>query len=200
MIYLLSYILAFIPLGLIIGIFVKVKNKKRLKKNGKFILACNHLSNWDAVTVLYKRFKPMKFLAKKELMNTPFKRWFLRGLGAIPIDRENPEISSIKEVLRQLKNNKPVCIFPSGTRMNDPHMSYDSVKDGIALFAVKAQADVVPAMFIKKNRAFHRNVLLIGEPISPANYTTDKVSLEVFAHVVCDAMNKLLEDYYAEKK
>ena len=200
MIYFICYILAFIPLGIIIGIFVKVKNKKLLKKNAKFILACNHMSNWDAVVVLYKRFKPMKFLAKKELLNSPFKRWFLRRLGAIPIDREHPEISSIKEVLRQLKNDKPVCIFPAGTRTTEPQMSYESIKDGIALFAIKAQADVVPAMFIRKNKPFHRNVLLIGDPISPENYTTDKVSLEMFAHRVCERMNKLLEDYNASKK
>ena len=199
MVYAICYFLAFIPLLIMLGC-IRVKNKKQLKAKGKYILACNHMSNWDSVAILFKRCKKMKFLAKKELMDKPFKKWLLGKLGGIPIDRDKPELSSLKAVFRELKADKPVCIFPSGTRMPTPQMQYEDVKDGIALFAVKAQAPVVPAMFVKKVKPFRRNTLIIGEPISPEGYTTDKVSMDMFAKKVCDAMNKLLEDNVGSKK
>lgn len=196
MIYCICYILAFIPLLLMFG-WVKVIGKNKITKNNKYIIACNHMSSWDPIVLMFKRTLKIKFLAKKELANTRFNAWFMRQMGGIAIDRQNPELTSIKTVLRVLKDNKPVCIFPTGTRKTTPKVNYEDIKDGVALFSIKAQAPVVPAMYVNKLKPFKRNVLLIGDPISYEGFTTQKESIELYSHLICDKMNKLLEDYFA---
>ena len=61
---------------------------------------------------------------------------------------------SIKEVLRQLKKGKHVCIFPQGTRMQNPQIEEGSAKEGVAMFSIRTGTPVVPMMFTKKIKMF----------------------------------------------
>ena len=71
---------------------------------GKAIIVCNHYSNADAPIMIARVFKKgIHFLAKKELFDSKFKRWFVTRMGGIEIDRENPSASSMKEIFSVLK-------------------------------------------------------------------------------------------------
>ena len=60
--------------------------------------------------------KKINFMAKKEWFKGKFKNWLFRSLGAIPVDREKPDFASIKACLKVLKDDKPLVVFPEGTR------------------------------------------------------------------------------------
>ena len=60
---------------------------------------------------------PLRYVAKKELFRFPGVRSFLRSLGGVSLDREQPvkTFSSIRELLARLKASEKIVIFPEGT-------------------------------------------------------------------------------------
>ena len=61
------------------------------------------------------------FILKKELLNIPLFGWYLRKIGAIAIVRETTtkeNLSFFDKVKERIKkNNRPLLIFPQGTRV-----------------------------------------------------------------------------------
>ncbi len=154
-------ILLFIPLRLLC--FTKIINKKNLPKKGeKLIVCCNHQSGWDvAILVLCLPYK-MHFIAKKELYKNKFLAWILKNVHAICIDRENMSIDSMKQMLRLLKDNKVICIFPEGTR-NKTDNDLLPFKEGIEVIAQKTNTPILITAISKKPKPFKINKLYIGE-------------------------------------
>lgn len=83
-----------------------------------FIIAAKHQSAWDTM-ILLKILKAPAYILKKELMRIPMFGWYLKIMKMIPVDRKGGT-SAIKklqnDVYDRLKNNRPVVIFPEGTR------------------------------------------------------------------------------------
>ena len=184
----------FLPCMLIFPI--KKVGKKNLKElRGKnYIVSCNHMSNYDPVMMDLKFGKKFRILAKKELFKKKFPAFCLKSFGAIPVDRQNVDPSSIKEVLRQLKNGKHVCIFPQGTRKPTPKIEEGSAKEGVAMFSIRTGTPVVPMMYSRKIKAFKRVKLYIGKPIYPdETRKKDKEYLTEFSNLIVEKMNELLE-------
>ncbi len=77
------------------------------------ILAPKHCSRWDPLLLALLTPQPLRFVAT----TTEFKGlqgWFMRRLGAIPIDREQTKPSSIYAMVSLLQAGEPVVIFPEG--------------------------------------------------------------------------------------
>ena len=83
---------------------VKVFGKEKVIKKGKLIVICNHLGKSDvlAVSALYP--DKTTFLSKIEWYENKVFGWILRNMGTIPLDRDNPSLSSIREALKVLKD------------------------------------------------------------------------------------------------
>lgn len=175
---------------------IRKVGKKNLKElNGKnYIVSCNHMSNYDAVMLDIRFGKRFRYLAKKELFKKKFNNWFMRQLGAIPVDRQNVDPSSIKEVLRLIQKGKKVAIFPQGTRRPTPQIEDGSAKEGVAMFSIRTGTPVVPMMFSRKIKAFKPVKLYIGKPIYPdETRKKDKEYLAEFSNLIVAKMNELLE-------
>ena len=95
---------------------VKVIGKENCIQDGKSIVICNHLGKSDVLAVgdLYK--DKTYFLSKIEWFDNKPLGWIIDKLGAIPIDRDKPSISSIRSCLNVLKDNKRLAVFPEGQR------------------------------------------------------------------------------------
>ena len=156
---------------------IKLIGKKNLPK-GKAILVCNHYSNSDVVVLGTTIFRKQHFLGKKELFKNKFNSWFLKKMGAIPIDRNAVDLKAIKSCLNVLKKDKLLTIFPEGTR-NKTEEALLEIKNGAGMIAVKSGAPIVPLWLEKKPKAFRRNKLIIGEPISMEEYAGQKLSNEL---------------------
>lgn len=160
---------------------IKVVGKKNIPK-GKAILICNHYSNSDVVVLGTSIFRRQYFLAKKELFNKKFNSWFLKRMGAIPIDRQSIDLKAIKSCLNLLKKDKLLTIFPEGTR-NKTEEALLEIKNGAGMIAIKSGAPIVPMWLEKKPKAFRKNRLIIGKPISMEEYQNKKLSNEVLEEV-----------------
>ena len=161
MIFWIVKIITFIPLCIFCP--TKIVGKKNLPK-GKFILVCNHKSNIDYIYLFTRIWKKQYVLAKKSVFKKGFISWLFKACGGIPVDRDNVEIDTIKSCLKVLKNNNILTIFPEGTR-NKTNSDLLEFKAGASIFAVRANAPVVPIFITKKPKLFCINKIIIGEPI-----------------------------------
>ncbi len=73
-------------------------------------------------------------------------------MGAIPLDRKSGDISAVRRALRILKSNKPLVVFPQGTRGK----SLDDYTDGVGFIAQKAKVPVYVARIHGAETVFPR--------------------------------------------
>ena len=88
------------------------------------IVGAPHTSNWDFVTMLLVMWHGgahPRVLVKKQLFRGPL-GWLLRGLGGIPIDRENPS-DVVRDLVREAGDGEPfrLIIAAEGTRGKGEH-------------------------------------------------------------------------------
>lgn len=183
--YNLMHIFLYLPLLILYP--TKVIGRKNLPKGGA-IYICNHQSNADVIVLGNYIFRSQFFLAKKELYKG-FLKLVMKSLRVIPIDRQRPELSSIKKCLQVLKNDKILTIFPQGTRKNSRKM--DGLKDGVIMFSQKSQKPIVPIWMEKKPRIFRLNRLYIGKPI----FLTEIYNKKYTQAELENAENKILYAY-----
>lgn len=179
--FVILYLLIYIPCMLLFPTIVK--GRKNLPKKQGYILCANHTSNMDTVLLDIRLYKRLTFLGKKELCKSKFSKFmFTKVFGMIPVDRENADITAFKTVMNTLKNNKPVGIFPEGTRNKTQNVNQiQDVKAGAIVFAGKANVPIVPVVFKKKPRIFCINKLIIGEPFyieaeNPKKLTSEELA------------------------
>ncbi len=184
----------FLPCTLLFPIKkVGKKNYKKLKGQN-YIISCNHTSNMDPVMLDIVFRKKHRILAKKELFNNKAFGWLLKQLGAIPVNRQNVEPHSIKEILSAINKKQNIMIFPQGTRAKTINVEDGSAKEGVALFSIRTGTPVIPMMFNKKIKFLRRTKLLIGEPIYPdMERKKDKEYLTEYANLIVQKMNDLLK-------
>ena len=173
----------------------KVFGRKNLVK-GKAIWACNHQSNWDIWVIGTRIFKRFYTLGKQELFKIKIVGGYLKRLGTIPVARGKADIQAVKACLRVLKDkNKPLIIFPTGTRTSTPD-EVQNLKNGVSLFATKADAKIVPIVLVRKPKFLRRNRMIIGEPIDPKNYSNfDEINNQLTLR-----MEEMIKKYYKKSK
>lgn len=143
----------------------KIIGKENIPK-GACILSSNHTSNLDAVIFAVKTWEKKYYLAKKELFKNKLFGFFLKKLGAVKIDRQSNDVLAIKNCLKLLKDNKKLFIFPEGTRVHNENMELGEIKQGVAMFAIKAKVPIVPIFILRQPKLFRRNKIFIGKPFT----------------------------------
>lgn len=109
---------------------------------GGVLVVSNHQSHLDPPLAGIGCPRPMGFVARDTLFHfAPF-GWFIRSVGAFPIDREGVGLAGIKEALKRLKQGEMVLIFPEGTRTSDGEIS--RFRPGFTTLAVRSKAAILP--------------------------------------------------------
>ena len=196
MLFYIAIIILMIPCSLLFPIkkVGKQHYKKLRKSKQNYIIACNHMSNMDPVMLEITLNKKHRILAKKELYKNKFCSACLNSLGAIKVDRQAADTYAVKQILSALNKKQSVLIFPQGTRAKTVEVKGETAKDGVALFAIRTGTPVIPMMFDRKLKIFHRTILYIGEPIYPdVERKKDKEYLEEFSNLIISKMNELVE-------
>ena len=114
----LAYYIIFL-LKLILNTKVIYHGKENLKKVDKFFIASAHQSMFETFVLQAPLNFPV-FILKKELLRIPLFGWYLRKIDSIEITRQITTkdninfFNRVKESI--LKINRPLLIFPQGTR------------------------------------------------------------------------------------
>ena len=109
---------------LILKIFLDTKvifhGLENLKKVDKFFVASAHQSMFETFVFQAPLNYPI-FILKKELLKIPLFGWYLKKIGSIEIVRETTTKDNLNffDRVKQTvyKNNRPLLIFPQGTRV-----------------------------------------------------------------------------------
>ncbi|MFC8586922.1 lysophospholipid acyltransferase family protein [Streptomyces sp. NPDC057217] len=130
-----------IGIGLMYGLWKpRVLGAWRVPASGPVILAVNHAHNIDGPMLMGTAPRPVHFLIKKEAFVGPL-GGFLEGIGQLKVDRDSTDRTAIANALGVLEQGGVLGIFPEGTRGEG---DFASLRAGLAYFAVRAGAPIVP--------------------------------------------------------
>ncbi|MCK5111488.1 MAG: 1-acyl-sn-glycerol-3-phosphate acyltransferase [Arcobacteraceae bacterium] len=108
----------------------------------------NHQSVIDIIIFEYLHPKNIAWVAKKEIADLPWFGHILKAPDMIIIERESKSslMKLIKDTKKRLDDNRPIAIFPEGTRSNGKKMR--KFKAGAKLIAEKNNLIVQPVVII----------------------------------------------------
>ena len=168
----------------------EIKGTENVPKEGPIIFCGNHRSYLDPPLMVVTAKRDMKFLAKEELYKNKFLAFLGWAFEAIPVKRDEKDVSAIKTSLKALKSGDCIALFPEGTR--NGLEKGEKPKDGVAFFAVRSGAKVIPCG-IKGGTKEHRKVTITyGEPLDYSKYKNNK-DKDVFDKVTEEIMDKIIE-------
>ncbi|KQL49274.1 acyl-phosphate glycerol 3-phosphate acyltransferase [Brevibacillus choshinensis] len=141
----------------------QVIGREHIPKEGPVILCANHISLWDPPLLGSGIERMVNFMAKEELFRIPVIGFLITKFGAFPVKRGAGDRAAIRTTLKLLEEGKIFGIFPEGTRSKTGEVGEGM--PGVAMFALKSQALVIPVAIIGPYRLFRPIKIVYGEPI-----------------------------------
>lgn len=149
--------------------------------DGGFLYASNHQSLLDILVLGALLPGDIKWAAKRSIMKVPFLGWHLQLAGHVPVDRRAGRRAAAQVIKRfegVMREDKPLLVFPEGTRSEDGKIQ--PFKNGGFYAAVRAGKPVVPVALDgsyqlmgkhatdsgERGRGSRRVLVAIGHPIS----------------------------------
>jgi 1-acyl-sn-glycerol-3-phosphate acyltransferase len=163
------------PLWVIFNTFfrLKVHGMEKIPDQGPFILCSNHSSHLDPIVLGYASlYRQVGFMAKEELFRIPVFGFLIRHWGAFPVKRNQRDQAAMEQFATHLRNNKPLVLFPEGTRTLDGELL--PAKKGLGKLLQGARVPVIPAYIrgtyesFPKGRSFPKSGPLsvhFGDPV-----------------------------------
>lgn len=147
---------------------IEINGLENVPKDNNYIVCPNHLSTLDPPMMVAVMPRSVAFMAKKELFDIPFIRWWIDWLGAFAVNRESLGPSTIKTVKIIKESNWVLGMFPQGTRGVPGEIK--GVTKGFAGLAKITKCDVLPVGIIGSNEVkrlpFTGKIIInIGKPI-----------------------------------
>ena len=152
---------------------------------GPVVAVSNHTNGLvDGVVLIEATDRPLKFLAKQELMRMPVLGWLARGSGAVPVYRKKDNVPTswndgvFDAIHKALGDGAAVGVFPEGTSHLDAGIR--PLKTGAARIALGAEESnawrlgvrVVPVgiHYEARDSMGSRVLTIVGEPVTVASY------------------------------
>lgn len=168
----------------------EIKGLENIPKDEPVIFCGNHRNYLDPPLIVATAKRDMSFLAKEELYQNKFLAFLGNVFDAIPVKRDEKDVSAIKISLKYLKDGQCIALFPEGTR--NGLEKGEKVKDGAAFFAVRSGAKVIPCG-IKGGTKEHRKVTITyGKPLDYSKYKGSK-DKEILDKITDEIMDNILE-------
>ena len=173
----------------------RVIGLENIPKDGAFILAANHVSNWDPPFLGTFMEREVCYMGKEELFKNPVMAWACRNLHVFPVKRGAADKTAIKTAVKILKDGKCLGIFPEGTRSKTGKLG--KAEAGVSLIAAMTKASIIPAAIVNtekifsKEKFFPRLAVVYGTPLQFTGSTKDKEALAAFAQSIMQEIAKL---------
>ncbi|GAB3464020.1 lysophospholipid acyltransferase family protein [Actinophytocola sediminis] len=162
----------------------EVEGEENVPTTGGALLASNHLAVADSFFLPLMLRRRVTFPAKLEYftqrgLKGRFKKWFLTGMGQIPIDRSGGAAAqaALDTGTRLLSEGHLLGIYPEGTRSPDGRL-YKG-KTGLARMVLESRVPVVPVAMFDTDKANpigsrmwrpHKIRIRIGKPMDFSRY------------------------------
>ena len=180
---------------------LRIIGRENLITSGPVLVASNHQSFLDPPLIGNLYDTEMVFFARKSLFKG-IAKWLYPRWNAIPIDQEKPDMSSMKTVIRKLKEGWRVLVFPEGARTLDGEIG--KAAPGIGMIAAKAGVPIQPVRIYGADEAlprgsgkirFARITVKVGKPIllSEEEFTSysNRKGYEALTNRIMDSIKEL---------
>jgi 1-acyl-sn-glycerol-3-phosphate acyltransferase len=207
-----------IPLMNIFGKYT-ISGAENVPKSGAFVVAPNHFSNIDPLTVgiaMYKVGRMPHYLAKASLFKVPVLGAIMRGTQQVPVERtghsrSNDPISDARSIG---ESGQGVVVYPEGSLTRDPDLWPMRGKFGAVRTALDQGIPLIPAahwgdqlilpQYTNKLSLFPRKRVAIrfGAPVDLSQFAgkpLDTATLAQATNVLMDAITAILEELRNEK-
>ncbi len=188
-------------------VHLEVEGIERIDPSRRYVIASNHLSQFDIPLLFSVLPLHGRFLSKKEIFRIPLVGQAMRTIGIIEIDRASGT-SSRQAINAGVKvaaeRGYSLIVFPEGTRSKDGHLL--AFKKGAFRIAIDTGLPLVPIVIEGTDRInspgskiFRPGTarVVIGEPIETSGMT-NKDDLNDFVHTVEASMNATYQKLRAE--
>lgn len=150
---------------LIAGCFrMEVEGRENIPQDGPNLWAPCHPSMFDPPLVAALNPKQMRYLANVYVFDG-FRGKMMTWGGAFPLNREKPDIKTMRHCMDSLKAGHDLCIFPEAG-ISDPQKDghVGPLKKGAAYFALRGEAKRVIPIGLRyvPNDKPHRGETLVG--------------------------------------
>ncbi len=185
---------------------IRVVGAENEPDTGRFVVCANHVSATDPVVICYAfRKHQVRYMAKKELFSIPVLSSLIRMLGAFPVDRGGTDVGAIRRAVDMVKEGKCMGIFPQGHRYPTVDPRTTKTKNGAALIATRAEADIMPVYIMRKNnefKLFRKTYVVIGERIPFAELHYDPQADGEYARITNEIFDKVcaIGEAFAEEQ
>lgn len=169
---------------------MEINGLENIPKEGPVIFCGNHRSYIDPPVIVVTAKRDIKFLAKEELYENKFLAFLGWAFEAIPVKRDEKDIAAIKMSLKDLKQGKCIALFPEGTR--NGLAKGEKVKDGVAFFAVRSGAKVVPCGIKGGTKELRKLTINYGKALDYSQYKGSK-DKEVLDKITKEIMDNIIE-------
>lgn len=150
------------------GVSIKVIGEEKLPKNQKYVLICNHRSNYDSLVFTAKYgSKHLAFIAKDSLFRIPFLPKLIWATGYVPIVRTDllKSLAAIKRATAIVSSGtSSIGVFPEGTRQHEATIG--NFHEGCFNIAIKGGVPLIIATLkntydIHKRAPFRRTRVIV---------------------------------------
>ena len=156
-----------------------------------YIICPNHISNWDAPTmVAATKRNDIYILAKEELFKNKFLYWLADKTHIMPVKRGKQDIAILKKSLKILKNNNIVLLFPEGTRHGIKKNG--KLQNGAALMTLKSGVPILPVGIQGGYNPFSKVKINYGKPMYFDEYKDKEITKQVLEEVSNKIMNEIV--------
>jgi len=185
--YVIIRTLLVIPAKLLFRVRVVGRKNEPKRKDGVYLVCGNHQTVLDPVflCIALRRQQP-HFMAKAELFRVPVLGRLVRWLGAYPVSRGKGDVGAIKHAIHLLDSGRSIGLFPQGTRCAGKDPRETKAKNGAAMIASHAGAQILPVHIKMKDytwKFFRRVTIVIGEPIPFSHFGYDKEKPGEYARI-----------------
>jgi 1-acyl-sn-glycerol-3-phosphate acyltransferase len=137
---------------------VEIRGYEKIPREGGIVIATNHLGMLDAPMAFYGLPWLDLFIPVAEKWEEiPLLRLLAKPLNLIFVDRFNPDLRAVREMMRRMKEGQTLVIAPEGTRSRIEQMAEG--KPGVAYLASKFGWPILPvALSGTEDRVFLSNL------------------------------------------
>lgn len=188
--------------GLRYGLRWTIEGEERVPQRGPVILASNHVSYLDPLTLAWvadRRKRRLRFLAKAELFDKAVLGALLRSVEQIPVQRGSTSAAdALSGAVDALRRGECIAVFPEGTISLDLEPMVG--KSGTARLARESGVAVTPVGLWGTHRILFKGrkpnwqwgvaqTAVIGEPVavSPDEHVKDATDRIMAAIAACVA-------------
>lgn len=170
---------------------VRVEGRAHIPPSGGVILCANHFDGRDppALGAAVPVSRPVRFMAKAELFQNRLFGAIMRGVGAFPVKRGQPDRAALRTALDLLAAGEVFGIFPEGTRNRTGKLG--KAEPGVAYIAARANCPVIPVAIISTYRLFSPLIVRIGKPIDMRMHREGRLTSESMERLAAEIMGSI---------